>query len=681
MTPGYEWRRKASMRHHPANPIALASVAAALMLAAAGCPGPGDECIVGAEACPCTSAGACDPGLQCLSNRCVDPSRTGINTVDGGVSGNGRPIGASCAEPGECGEGLCLNPQALPGGYCSKTCGGQLLNLTDSCPAGSACTQLNEATSMCMALCGGGSDPCRAGYVCAASAGASVCLPRCQNDRSCRPGYGCNTATGLCQLGAREGGRAGAACSADSQCGSNLCLTETLSEGKFPDGYCTRACTAAEEDKPCAGDDGVCIGVSRGDGTKNFLCFGSCNTGVDCRGQYFCSADISVRTGGGLGVCVPRCEKLGCREGFTCDPTVGACTMGGETSGPVQVDRQDLGVVVLGQDGLDFKTITVDVPADAVSFSIVAEPVNPGSAAAGLVRITTPNGQVVYDFFDFMTTAYRKPAGGLYNDQPFVMIYPNAPRVNVVPGRYQVVLATTATGKIPFKVTLLMKRQSGVLKGGTLPAMLWFSKQKYLNAQTAQTDPRFQNALATMTQIYESIGVTLGPFIYNDLPPESESLAVIQDRQQVGRLFALGKGDTRALNFYFIDQFNLEGGSGVIGMSGGIPGPICLPGLPRGGVAVALSVLGRSQSFATAMAHEAGHYLGLYHVSESNGRSFDPLQDTLECPASADTNADMKVDSRECQDKGADNLMFWQASGIKFSNDQRFVVLRNPILQ
>ena len=30
--------------------------------------------------------------------------------------------------------------------------------------------------------------------------------------------------------------------------------------------------------------------------------------------------------------------------------------------------------------------------------------------------------------------------------------------------------------------------------------------------------------------------------------------------------------------------------------------------------------------------HEAGHYLGLFHTTESDGRFFDPLADTAKCP-------------------------------------------------
>ena len=38
------------------------------------CVDTGQSCPVGHEGCPCTLNGTCDPGLQCLSNVCVDPS-------------------------------------------------------------------------------------------------------------------------------------------------------------------------------------------------------------------------------------------------------------------------------------------------------------------------------------------------------------------------------------------------------------------------------------------------------------------------------------------------------------------------------------------------------------------------------------------------------------------------------
>jgi hypothetical protein len=688
-------------------------LAGLLLLAAAGCPSNGDDaCVVGTANCPCTKADACDPGLRCVASTCVEDRGGGaggvggglgagggfggpnggaggagggpVNRVDGGTPASGAPVGAGCADPGDCREGLCLNPQALPGGYCSKRCGGQLLSVGDPCPAGSACTQLNEATSMCMAVCNPATaGSCRSGYACARSeGGVAVCLPRCQSDKSCRPGYGCNTATGVCQLGMRELGASGAACAAPAECRSNTCLTETASEGKFPGGYCLRQCSADIEDMPCPNDDGICVGVPDADGTKAFACFGSCTTGVDCRAQYFCSADIDARASNGKGICVPRCDKLGCREGFSCDTSVGNCVMGGLTGGPAQIERRELGVMMLGETRPDFKTLTVDVPAGTVSFAVLADPMTPGSTGV-LTKATAPNGEVLYDYFDPTKTAFIGPIAS-YPGQPFSLVYPNAPRVNVIPGKYEIVLGADAPGS--YKVTVLLKKQMGVVQGGPLPVVFWFAKQKYLTAQTAQTDMRFQQAMAMVVDIYKAIGVQLGPITYTDLGPESEALAVLQTRDQMAQLFALGtSSNVSGLNFYFIDQFNETGGSaGAIGRSGGIPGPVALPGLGRGGVVVALSVLQRPEIFATAVAHEAGHYLGLFHVSERDGTSFDPLLDTPECPASNDANMNMKVDPTECVGKGSDNLMFWQASGMPMrtiTNDQRFVILRNPILQ
>ena len=68
-------------------------------------------------------------------------------------------------------------------------------------------------------------------------------------------------------------------------------------------------------------------------------------------------------------------------------------------------------------------------------------------------------------------------------------------------------------------------------------------------------------------------------------------------------------------------------------------------------------------------AHEVGHYLGLYHTSEQNGFSFDPLQDTPECGRI----------SASCPD--VNNLMF-PFAGIthtEVSDEQGFVVGANPL--
>jgi hypothetical protein len=649
---------------------------------ASGCPGSAPPCGLGALGCGCTATGACDPGLHCRDLRCALGSAPDAGAPDGPAAG---AIGAACRQAPDCLDGLCLSSESLPGGYCSKTCGAGVLVQGDGCPAGAACTAVNEASAVCMALCGGIRGPCRDGYVCAPSGRDSVCQARCVNDRSCRPGFGCNKLTGVCEVGLREPGPIGAPCLQDSQCLSGTCMTETATNGAWSGGYCVRACSATEEDQPCPGNDGVCAVAPQSDGSRYHLCLGSCTTSVDCRPEYFCSAHAGTSTADALGVCLPRCEKLGCGAGFICDKAVGACVVDATSSAPV-VERINLGQTLLSRRGADFKTFSVAVPSDAVSFTMIASALNPDVTVA-LIQVTTPGGQVVFDYFDPTASAFRGPVA-LYVGQPMAALYPNSPRLTLVPGSYQLVLAADSSALSEAKVDVLIKKQSGVLQGGTLPVGLWFTRQQHLTAQTARTDTRFQDALTQLTQIYAGVGIQLGPFTYTDLTgPDAEALAVIQDSVQLGQLFShASSSDGRALNFFFIDQFNLEGGTGVIGVSGGLPGPPGVPGLPRGGVAVALSLLiGRSDMLAETMAHEGGHYLGLFHTTERTGQTFDPLLDTPECPTSADANVDMIVDNKECASKGADNLMFWSTTGMapqrKLTNDQRFVLLRNPVVQ
>src|SRR5688500_8916586 len=55
----------------------------------------GGECAVGSEGCSCATGGACDPGLQCLSNLCVDPDGSGGDGPGGGSPSGPGPTSSS----------------------------------------------------------------------------------------------------------------------------------------------------------------------------------------------------------------------------------------------------------------------------------------------------------------------------------------------------------------------------------------------------------------------------------------------------------------------------------------------------------------------------------------------------------------------------------------------------------
>src|SRR5690606_22445195 len=137
------------------------------------------------------------------------------------------------------------------------------------------------------------------------------------------------------------------------------------------------------------------------------------------------------------------------------------------------------------------------------------------------------------------------------------------------------------------------------------------------------------------------------------------------------------------LQFYFVDEIlGGEEGYVILGIAGGIPGPPGIAGGPHSGVAVTISgVLDRPTLLGQVMAHEGGHYLGLFHTSEATGTTHDPLPDTVQCSSSRDSNWDGYVSPEECAGSGADNFMFWAASGTArgTSAEQGRVVRRNPL--
>jgi hypothetical protein len=682
------------------------------LLAASGCESGANSCVLGTESCACTSSRVCDPGLTCdgtpgicrsgssvgpgpgaagaCNPPCAPPARCmGNRCVVGSAMpmAAGRVVGSACGEDTECNDGMCISEAAMPGGYCSKSCGGNRMSVGSDCPAGSGCFQMNEASAMCLDLCGPGNGDCRGGYRCQAVGTARICIPSCKSDDDCDIEEACNTATGECQPGGqRAPARIGAACQADAECSSGACIPDVASERpRFPGGYCAQLCNAAMENQAC-GDGGICVGASRADGTRDFLCLGACRSGVDCRDEYICSSDADVQTAAGVGMCVPRCQFYDCGAGESCDSSVGICVAGGMTAGDANVTLQDIGTLPIGPTGREASIFEFQVPPEAISFSVIADGADP-TARFALAQMIAPNGKAIYNLNNPEDSAFFwvpvGPPGGE------TVLFPNAPRVTLVPGKYQMSWVSDRAGSARFSV--LFKRQSGVVQAGSLPLVFLFTPGGVLNARSASTDQAFQQALMGFQQIYAAGGITVGPVKYVDVTgPNAQSYVVIDSEDELNQLFTLANDSPEnGLHFFMVDQITFGGSSGgtILGSSGGIPGPPSFPGLLHGGVAVSASFLrqsGGAALLATVIAHEAGHYLGLFHTSESRGTSHDPLLDTLECPSTNDRDDNGVVALGECNGQGNDNLMFWQAGDNKvnkLSNDQRFVLMRNPSIR
>ena len=244
-------------------------------------------------------------------------------------------------------------------------------------------------------------------------------------------------------------------------------------------------------------------------------------------------------------------------------------------------------------------------------------------------------------------------------------------------------------------------------------------------AATAPSDPDVQRLVASLGALLQHAGITLATVQFADVPASMAARIAsgldLSDSTTCGELQQLlaTAPPGRQVNVFlvpgFVDGGMAPSGTQVAGVDGTIPGPATLSPSVQSGVAVSLVDLRhgsattcRSSSFdpscgadavAYVTAHELGHFLGLYHVTEQTGTLFDPLQDTPTCPCQQCTSSRSQcadatpapstphtMSQAECTASstcsGGDNLMFWlfdsrRAIGT-LTGEQAAVMRANP---
>ncbi|GMV44144.1 MAG: hypothetical protein AMXMBFR64_58600 [Myxococcales bacterium] len=342
---------------------------------------------------------------------------------------------------------------------------------------------------------------------------------------------------------------------------------------------------------------------------------------------------------------------------------------------PPWVDQHHITGVPLDGAG-ESPDLTFTLPSGHHTFLIV---VTSGEPAVWhmLAKLVTPQGKpVVKPSGGFDCIPCQNRVVGTHTVATF--LFPTTPDLAVKSGKYVLRLQASIPGPAAFDpwhgtvdVAILMAKGDDPPPMAELDLALRFTGSGTLTAETAPSDARLQQALTELAALYATAGVAIGDVTYAAAPQDLQLIETVTGPESdLAQLLSLATAPAGAVDVFFVDQIHVQkedGASIVLGIAGGIPGPALVPGTVHSGVAVStLPPFGPVDHLGTVIAHELGHYLGLFHVVEDPAGPYvpDPLADT--------------------PDDDLYNVMWWTADGLveesakHFTPHQADVIRRNP---
>jgi len=456
-----------------------------------------------------------------------------------------------------------------------------------------------------------------------------------------------------------------------AQCGGGLFC---IQNADFPGATCTTSCVL---DAGAACPAGMACAAQS---TGNF-CLRTCSTTAPCAAGYTCSftasGNVCVTTAAGTSTgtsCPAPALLVGPTPGPATDP--GTCVNPRVASALPAGDVQPLGIHQTGT------SLSFNVPAGAVGFSVVSQAVNVASPIIVYqdflipnlpipTPVITPQGATFFDDLvppDDLTTAL------LVNASPSAYVgaltFPNttpglflaldgglsAGTWSLVVGDYareclSVGCSDGGTSSNTYDVSVVVK-PGPLAATGHLAADVYLVSDA-LDAGTAVSNAAVQRFAAQYATFFAQAGVCVSTITLHDVPDWARakyaSLSIDDAAlpcSEFRQMMTLAEpGATMAL--FLVDELVATGlapGQQILGRDGAIPGPGTFNGTIGGGAAASMADLLNSGScgagfnpacgpdeVAYISAHETGHYLGLYHPTELTGTFFDPLVDTPAC--------------------------------------------------
>lgn len=307
--------------------------------------------------------------------------------------------------------------------------------------------------------------------------------------------------------------------------------------------------------------------------------------------------------------------------------------------------RRDLGIQLHDASILEGRseTVLLHVPEGTASFLLEVKSEQGGFHF--IDRFVTPRG-VDLAGGGLLVTREAREVAGLVD-----FLYPNDDTLRPAPGTYEVSFRSfeDRAASTPMSEGTLEIRSYAVAEK---PSETCGLRLDFLVDDDALAQPHTVDAIDDMAalfdEIYRRVGIELLDYQIQRVNLRSDTidvgdqsvLAVADEVLQQAR--SEGGARQGAVHVLLVRSIAGESASGFdpSGYSLGLPGPFAAD-RPTSTVLLATGAFAHSDtsgaltldvpSLATTLAHEVGHFLGLYHLSELGGREHDPLLETPEC--------------------------------------------------